>query len=790
MSTNENSGEIKRCPKTGRIISEPQKKKKLQGWQKWILPITGFISLIWFLIRVIPKPSRAKYPCMRVAAPAAAGFVTWILGILSFTVFMNKVKKLAKNAKYIQAITVGAMGIVCAVIFSASSITSTTNAGGTNEMPNSPVGVGKGIYPGRVTWVRDLNATTWDGSTGYWWEDKNTNQALVDGMVSSSIQSLSGVVSDAEAWDSIFKYFNQSHGKGNVGYNSNEKIAIKINCNNTRDSHTQQVNNINPSPQLILSVLKQLINTAGVPQQNIIIYDSTRYITDNIYNYCKSVFPNVVFLDQKGGDGRAATVLTDSPIIKYAKNNGCGDKIDKSVAQASYLIDMPIMKAHPLAGVTLSAKNHYGTVNGQDHGNFAAVDGYSPFVDIMGDKDIGGKTLLNVLDGLYGAKHSDVTPEKWSSKPFNGTWPASIFMSQDQVALDSVGFDFINTEMGSRMIPNSDAYLREEALADNPPSGVNYAPDGVKLTSLGVHEHWNNPDDKKYTKNLGTGSGIELVAIGNSDKAQVAAPTFNPLAGTYYIPQNVTISCSTPGAVIKYTTDGSIPTASSPTYNGSINVTGAATIKAFAINQGMIDSSVVSASYSIEELISPIPGKIEAEDYSAMYGIQTEGCSEGTRNIGYVNTDDWMDYKVNVTRAGTYTVSYRVSSPNTNGQIQLKNGSTILSVTNVPSTGGWQNWQTVTDTVKLTAGQQTLRVYAGGPDFNLNWISFQLDDSNNVKSTDVNNDGIVDVRDLAATSQAYNMKSSNTGFVENYDLNNDGIIDMYDMVIIAINIEK
>ena len=61
-----------------------------------------------------------------------------------------------------------------------------------------------------------------------------------------------------------------------------------------------------------------------------------------------------------------------------------------------------------------------------------------------------------------------------------------------------------------------DGYLHEAALVGNAPSGTNYDPeqDGSVLTkSLGVHEHWNNPKDKKYSRNLGKQEGIELVAL-------------------------------------------------------------------------------------------------------------------------------------------------------------------------------------------------------------------------------------------------------------------------------------
>ncbi|MGB8450840.1 MAG: beta-1,3-glucanase family protein [Anaerocolumna sp.] len=724
MELNDNKEQVKRCPKTGRIISEPVNVlKKFQGWRRWLFPIVGLASLIWFLIRVIPKPSRATYPCMRAVAPTAASFVTWFIGLIGFAAFIKKYKKYAKHAKYASAVAVVAIGILFTFIFSMGTTGYKTKAFTPPDAPNSPIGTAKGIFPGRVTWVRNQNATTWDGKNGFWWESQNTNQTLVDDMVSDSVRALTGQTDDTASWDAVFKYFNQNHNKGNTGYSEGEKIAIKINCNNTRDSHAQQINNINPSPQLILSLLRQLIQSAGVPEEDITIYDASRYITDNIYTYCKNEFPGVVFIDQNGGDGRIAKQWS-APVIDYSQQTYCGDRIPAVVAQADYLIDMPIMKAHPLAGMTLSAKNHYGTLNGLDHDLCRPYNTYNPFVDFMGDKDLGGKTLINILDGLYGSKHSDIVPEKWSSTPFNGAWPASIYMSLDQVALDSVGFDFINAEMGSRMMANSDSYLHEEALANDPPSGVVYAPDGVRLGSLGVHEHWNNAADKKYTRNLGTGNGIELTTIGESNISQAAAPVFSPSGGTYASAQRVTVSCPSAGAVIKYTTDGSTPTASSATYTGSLAISETTTLKAYAAVSGMTDSPVTSALYTIAPLVTDIPGRIEAEDYNAMDGIDTQGCSEGTLNIGWIDTGDWMDYDVEVQKAGTYTVEYRVASPNGTGQIQLKAGNEILDSVNVVNTGGWQNWQTVTGTVNLAAGPQTIRVYVNTGGWNFNWMNF------------------------------------------------------------------
>jgi len=89
-----------------------------------------------------------------------------------------------------------------------------------------------------------------------------------------------------------------------------------------------------------------------------------------------------------------------------------------------------------------------------------------------------------------------------------------VFVSQDPVAIDSVCYDFLRTEWNDYPhYDGTDDYLHEAALANDPPSGTIYDPenDGVPLESLGVHEQWNNSTDKQYSRNLGTGEGIELI---------------------------------------------------------------------------------------------------------------------------------------------------------------------------------------------------------------------------------------------------------------------------------------
>jgi hypothetical protein len=83
------------------------------------------------------------------------------------------------------------------------------------------------------------------------------------------------------------------------------------------------------------------------------------------------------------------------------------------------------------------------------------------------------------------------------------------------------------------------------------------------------------------------------------DLAAAATPVFLPVAGTYASAQSVTITDATTGAVVYYTTDGSVPSASSTKYTGAIDVTSSETIKAIAVGTGYTNSAVASAAYTI-----------------------------------------------------------------------------------------------------------------------------------------------------------------------------------------------
>ncbi len=138
------------------------------------------------------------------------------------------------------------------------------------DPPNAPIGTPRGIFPGRVVWTHNTNATKWDGYSSYWWNDSNTEQAAVDELISKALRTLTGAENDSGAWEALFRSHNQSRGRGQAGYTTSETVAIKINLNNLNDD-IKTDNLCDATPATVLSMVRQLTQKAGVPDTNIIV---------------------------------------------------------------------------------------------------------------------------------------------------------------------------------------------------------------------------------------------------------------------------------------------------------------------------------------------------------------------------------------------------------------------------------------------------------------------------------------------------------------------------------------
>ena len=113
----------------------------------------------------------------------------------------------------------------------------------------------------------------------------------------------------------------------------------------------------------------------------------------------------------------------------------------------------------------------------------------------------------------------------------------------------------------------------------------------------------------------------------------VATPTFSPQGGTYTSAQSVTISTTTSGATIYYTTNGTTPTNNSNRYTGAITVSSTTTIKAIAIKDGV--STVATAKYTI--------GQVSNNNVNANWNIAGTSIPTSKADPSFTNrsTDDY-----------------------------------------------------------------------------------------------------------------------------------------------------
>jgi len=525
----------------------------------------GISSSVWFLVRVIPKPSRASYPCMKAAAPLMSGFILYLLGVIGSAYAFKKVKRSIAESRYWQAfIFIMVIGVFSALMVSSDNTPASANPLKIIPPPdgaNHPMGIGKGVYPGRVIWAWNklaTDSTCINAQGNRYYLLKNFNQKVIDQMVSSSIIQLTGAANVKVAWDSLFIQQNLKKYSIRSSYTPGESIFIKINQTNaswnSNSDYSDIDNNIysaatQTSPPVVMAILEQLIDSFGVAEEDIYIGDPISHIYKYNFDYWHSAYPNVKYCDQSTANNRTRITPSGTTDINFSDQgsimtnvNYADQELYAEMVNANYMINAACLKAHVRAGITLCAKNHFGSPIHSGAGNFhpslvntgdnaGATDnadntGYKKYrvqVDLLGSQYLGGNTILSLVEGLWGGGPNEIeTPVKWKMAPFNNHWTNSVFMSIDAVALESVCFDFLRTEFNgvnqSQTNPNwygVDDYLHQAADSANWPKGIVYDPDasGTPIQSLGVHEHWSDAINKSYSRNLNKNTGIELVSI-------------------------------------------------------------------------------------------------------------------------------------------------------------------------------------------------------------------------------------------------------------------------------------
>ena len=437
----------------------------------------------------------------------------------------------------------------------------------TPDAQNQPVGQAQGIYPGRVAWAHAPGTAHWAGNwksmQSPWWLDENTDPEKVKEMVGNVVLTLTGEKTYKKAWKSIFQYHNGKINGRNDGYRKGEIVAVKINMNST-NRPVRNTNYTDVAPQTVYAVIEQLVEQAGVSENNIIIYDAKRYVLADLMMKIWADYPDVRFMQEKEftdeqihpkyGDHRRFEQPDWVKGVTYSngKEYDRASNIPRQVLEAKYLVNLAMMKCHSYpysnmeggdegqTAVTMNAKNNFGTIQGPSelHGPLntnreGTPNAYSPLVDLAASPNVGAKTIIYLLDGLYSARKHSSYAVHFPNPPFNNKnypyenpeWPSCILGSLDGVALESVGLDILYSQTKNNIDPNNqnrpwmlirenaDDYLHEMAEPQNAPSGTRYVQDGKPVESLGVHEHWDSDATRRYSRNLdpANGKGIELI---------------------------------------------------------------------------------------------------------------------------------------------------------------------------------------------------------------------------------------------------------------------------------------
>ncbi len=116
----------------------------------------------------------------------------------------------------------------------------------------------------------------------------------------------------------------------------------------------------------------------------------------------------------------------------------------------------------------------------------------------------------------------------------------------------------------------------------------------------------------------------------SAEPTQVVAPTASPNGGTYSSTQSVTLSSTTSGATIYYTTNGSTPTTSSNQYSGAISISSTTTLKAIAVKSGMTNSTVMSQAYTISTAAGTVGNVNAGTDKTVNSQTTLTGSATGT----------------------------------------------------------------------------------------------------------------------------------------------------------------
>jgi uncharacterized protein (DUF362 family) len=467
-----------------------------------LLILVGFISLLWFIIRVIPKPSRALYPCQRVTFPLASAFVIWLIGILGSVTLFKRARKVFRDSRYVaaMAIMVAAIGFF-AISFLSTPLTKVFARGQLAETVTVAQAEADVLdkLPAKVAAVRSDKADCSD--IGY---------AEIENMIRQAVQ-------DAGGWEDIISDGDLVVLKPNL-------VAVpptpaphfcngKVTDPRILEITAKLVKEINPSGKVY--IMESGATTDSYEDMQNLGYTELEYIDSVIaLEWTGRSFDDTMLQSVSLSDEQSLYPDNQKP------NNARPIYLHKTYFDADVIISVPVLKNHAIAGITGAVKNVgigatppriYGSEN-----NLRDLITHDPAADLhkwIHDFYACRPVDFVIMDGLQGLEYGPGGYSPGNYDNYLEQMQASqknmrlILAGRDPVALDAIAGLMMYHDP---LLANHLVYLHNDHYGIVDPARIELV--GVQVPDVRKDFEHDDPVGAatKYTKNICDDYGLEF----------------------------------------------------------------------------------------------------------------------------------------------------------------------------------------------------------------------------------------------------------------------------------------
>ncbi len=409
-------------------------------WKSWTY-ILGFMALLWFIIRVIPKPSRATYPCQRFAFPIASAFVLWITATFFSFKFFRDARSLIRRKRAPGAVALLLTGVVLLALSNLAFPAKSLLAGIMESAAEAPVMV-KGYSVEADSYI--LPAAT-VGMV------KSETENVFEISYNELEQMVREAVAMAGGLEGLISDGNTVVLKPNIVIDNFLGTELPIEANGM------------VTDWRVVSVVAKMVRELNPNGKILVIEGSAAESTMGAYvllNYTKDAIPEVdefiaiednsgAWHDTKSDDLRSALVPAGKALYPDFKlpNGSAPYYYNKQYFEADVFISLPVLKNHESAGVTGAVKNMgIGGTPSNIYGNSENINGRWEVINhsaselhkFIHDFYYGRPADFAIMDGIQGYSNGPNTNN--GPRYLEGHWEGMglILASADPLAMDAI----------------------------------------------------------------------------------------------------------------------------------------------------------------------------------------------------------------------------------------------------------------------------------------------------------------------------------------------------------------